>query len=92
MLSFRTRHITKTLLVTSICFFTAGCATTKFRYNYKVDGEEYADFNKLSDEQALKAVVMTYNVKTDSADELIAKTLTLQSQMDMLFKRKSAYI
>ena len=92
MRPFQTRHITKILLTAFICFFMAGCATTKFRYNYKIDGEECADFNKLSDEQALKAVVMTYNVKTESADELIAKTLTLQSQMDMIAKRKSAYI
>ena len=92
MRPFHAKHITKMLLVASVFFFVAGCATTKFSYKYKIDGEEHADFTKLSDEQALKAAVMTYNVKTESADELIAKTLTLQSQMDMLSKRKSSYI
>jgi hypothetical protein len=92
MLPLSCRQRSLLLLVLSAVFLASGCATTKYDYKYRIDGQEYGDFKNLSDEAALKAVVMTYNVKTESADELIAKTLTLQTQMDMLAKRKSAYI
>jgi hypothetical protein len=80
------------LIAVVFCVFSQGCASTKLPHTYRIEGREYSDFKGLSDEEALKAVVMTYNVPTQGRAEEIAKALTLQEQLEKLEKRKTEYI
>ncbi len=79
-------------LALAVCIFLQGCATTKLPHTYRVEGREYKNFDSLSDEDALKAVVMTYNVKVEPGSEETAKVLTLQFQLEKLEKRSSTYL
>lgn len=80
------------LLAIGVCFLLYGCASTKLPHVYLVEGKEYKNFDSLNDEDALKAVVMTYNVPVEGKAEETAKIITLQEQMEKLRKRKSVYI
>ncbi len=70
----------------------SGCASTKAHYGYKVDGQQYASFKELDDEQSLKMVVMLYNVPTETYEDKTAKNITITKYMELLQKRKSDYI
>jgi hypothetical protein len=70
----------------------SGCATTRYPSAYKVEGREFREFKELDDEQALKAVVLIYNVKQEDWEGGIARSLALDYYLSLLKKRRSAYI
>lgn len=80
------------VLAAAFCCFLQGCATTKLPHTYRIEGREYKNFDSLDDEDALKAVVMTYNATVETGPEETAKVLTLQLQVEKLKKRKSEYV
>lgn len=59
---------------------------------YKVEGKEFKEFKEMDDDKALKTVVLIYNVKCDTWEEGIARSIALEQYMALLGKRKSAYI
>ena len=75
------------------CMILTGCASLKHqKMGYKVDGVEFKTFKDLSDEQALKVTVMVYNVAGETPEEKIARSITLSEMIELLKKRKSAYL
>lgn len=73
-------------------FILAGCASTRLTHGYKVEGQQIAEFENLSDELALKMVILIYNTTTDGFSEETAKSITLDKYIILLDKRKSKYL
>lgn len=71
---------------------SSGCATTRLPKGYKVGGEELVRFKDLSDDQALKMVVLIYNVKPELWEDEISRSLTLEEYLKLLKKRHSKYV
>ncbi|MDD3089297.1 MAG: hypothetical protein PHT95_05055 [Candidatus Omnitrophica bacterium] len=78
------------VLVPTVCvsFLFQGCATTSNAGRHSSD----LTIKGLSDEDALKKVVALYNVKVETADDMIARNIALGVYLDELRKRKSEYI
>lgn len=86
------RKIAALVALLCICSSLMGCATTRLPKGYKVEGEEYLSFKDLSDEQALKMVVLIYNIKPEAWEDEISRKLTLEEYMALLKKRHSKYV
>lgn len=59
---------------------------------YKVEGKEFKEFKDLDDDRALKAVALIYNVKYESWEDGIARSLAIEEFQGLLGKRKSEYV
>jgi len=59
---------------------------------YKVEGKEFKEFRDLDDERALKVVALIYNVKHESWEDGIARSLALEEFQGLLEKRSSKYV
>jgi len=59
---------------------------------YRVEGGEVKDFKEFDDEKALKLVALIYNVRCEKWEEGIARSIALRQYIDLLAKRKSAYL
>lgn len=70
----------------------SGCATMEYPRAYKVEGKEYKEFKQLDDDHALKVVALIYNVKTESQEDTIARSIALEEYLNLLAKRNSRYI
>ncbi|MDP2913770.1 MAG: hypothetical protein Q8N91_07210 [Candidatus Omnitrophota bacterium] len=64
----------------------------RYPSSYKVAGKEAKEFKELDDERALKLVVLIYNVKHESWEDGIARSVALQEYISLLAKRKSLYL
>lgn len=57
-----------------------------------MEGQELVRFKDLSDDQALKMVVLIYNVKPELWEDEISRSITLSEYMALLKKRHSKYV
>jgi hypothetical protein len=69
-----------------------GCATMRYPCAYKVEGKEAKDFKDLDDDRALKLVALIYNVKCETREDGIARSISLEEYQSLLARRKSEYI
>lgn len=81
-----------TIFLICISAMLSGCATMEYPSAYKVEGKEYKDFKQLDDDHALKVVALIYNVKTESQEDAIARSIALEEYLNLMAKRKSRYI
>lgn len=70
----------------------SGCATMRYPSAYKVEGREFKEFKDLDDERALKVVALIYNVKHESWEDGVARSLALEEFQGLLEKRSSEYV
>jgi hypothetical protein len=70
----------------------SGCASGKYAHGYKVGEQEFVAFDDLSDENALKMVVLIHNVPAETYEEGVAKNLALKEYTGLLKKRNSKYL
>ena len=59
---------------------------------YKVEGQEFREFKELDDDKVVKMIVQIYNVKSEVWEDGIARSISLQTYLDLAKKRNSAYI
>jgi hypothetical protein len=64
----------------------------RYPTSYKVEGKEVKEFKDLDDDKALKLVVLIYNVKPETWEGDIARSISLQQYIGFLEKRRSQYI
>lgn len=76
------------VLSTALC----GCATMQYPRSYKVEGKEFREFSQLDDDKALKLVAQIYNVKHETWEDNMARSIALDEYISLLRKRKSMYI
>lgn len=59
---------------------------------YKVEGKEFKEFKELDDEKALKLIALIYNVKTQTWEDGIARSIALEEYQNLIAKRNSKLI
>ena len=77
------------VLLVCLCIMLSGCATMRYPNAYKVEGREFKEFKDLDDERALKVVALIYNVKHESWEDGVARSLALEEFQGLLEKRNS---
>lgn len=80
------------VLLIFISVAVCGCATMRYPGAYKVEGKEFKEFKELDDDRALKLVALIYNVKTETWEDGIARSITLEEYLTLLGKRRSRYV
>lgn len=82
------------LLGSLICLAVAasGCATMHYPAAYKVEGKEVKKFEELDDDRALKLIALIYNVKSETWEDGIARSIALEEYLGLLAKRRSQYV
>ena len=80
------------VLLVSLSVLLSGCATMRYPTVYKVEGKEVKEFKELDDDQAVKAIVLVYNVKHDDWEGGIARSIALEEYLGLAKKRNSRYI
>lgn len=79
-------------LLTAMAIFCAGCATARYPSVYKVDGSEVKKFEELDDDKSLKMIALIYNVRHETWEDGIARSLALEEYLGMLSRRKTPYL
>lgn len=79
-------------LLTAVTLASSGCATMNYPGAYKIEGKEFKQFKELDDDKALKLVALVYNVQTETWEDGIARSITLEEYLALLAKRNSRYI
>lgn len=64
----------------------------KYPNAYKVEGKEFKEFKEMDDDHALKVVALIYNIKPADWEGGIARSIALEEYLNLLAKRKSAYV
>ena len=59
---------------------------------FKVDGKEYKEFKDMNDEDALKVVAQIYNLRHETWEDGIARSISLEKYQELLKKRRSEYV
>lgn len=59
---------------------------------YRVEGQEFKDFEDLDDDKALKLVALIYNIKQETWEDGVARSIALEEYQALLAKRRSEYI
>jgi hypothetical protein len=80
------------VVLVCLCAVLCGCVTMRYPSAYKVEGREFREFKELDDERALKLVALIYNVKADTWEDGVARSIALEEYQDLLAKRNSAYV
>ncbi len=82
------------LLAPLVCLAVAasGCATMHYPAAYKVEGKEVKKFEELDDDRALKLIALIYNVKYETWEDGIARSIALEEYLGLLAKRRSQYV
>lgn len=80
------------VLAVLLCVILCGCATMRYPTCYKVEGQEFKQFKDLDDEKALKVVALIFNVKPETYEDGIARSIALEQYLGLLAKRNSKYI
>lgn len=72
--------------------FLSGCATMRYPSVYKVEGREFKEFKELDDDKVVKMIVQIYNIKSDVWEDGIARSISLETYLELAKKRNSPYI
>lgn len=70
----------------------SGCATMQYPRDYKVEGKVVKNFKELDDDKALKLIALIYNVKTETWEDGIARSIALEEYQKLVSKRNSKLV
>jgi hypothetical protein len=59
---------------------------------YKVEGKEFKEFKELDNERALKLIALIYNVRTETWEDGMARSIALEEYQKLISKRSSAFV